>query len=72
MKIRRILDNCQSWKFKLHKAVMHLCKESHISDDIISATDHILLTQLFTLCKNDIDFIREFMKISKSFSQNLN
>ena len=51
---------------------MHLCKESHISDDIIFITDHILLTQLSTLHKNDVNFIKKFMKISRLFSQNLN
>ena len=51
---------------------MHLCKESHISNDVIFATDHILLMQLSTLYKNDVDFIREFIKISRLSSQNLN
>ena len=46
---------------------MHLHKKSHISDDVIFATDHILLTQFFTLCKNDVNFIRKFMKISRLF-----
>ena len=46
---------------------MHLHKEFHISDDITFATDHILLMQFSTLYKNDISFIREFMKISRLF-----
>ena len=48
--------------------VMHLCKEFHISDDIIFATDYILLTQFSTLCKNDIDFIKEIHENFKTVS----
>ena len=51
---------------------MHLYKESHISDDVIFIINHILLMQLSILCKNDVDFIKEFIKILKSFLQNLN
>ena len=59
-------------KFSIAKCfVMHLCKEFHISDDVISATDHILLMQSFILCKNDVSFIREFMKILRLSLQNL-
>ena len=71
-KIRHCKESLRQLSIKRRATVMHLCKEFYISDDIISATDHIFLTQLSTLHKNDISFIREFMKISRSFSQNLN
>ena len=58
--------------YLLQSHVMHFHKEFHISDDVISVTDHILLTQFSTLYKNDVNFIKRFMKISRSFSQNLN
>ena len=44
---------------------MHFHKEFHILNDVISAIDYIFLIQLFTLCKNDISFIKRFMKISR-------
>ena len=43
-------DKLNEYKFN----VMHLHKESHISDDVIFTTDHILLTQLSSLHKNDV------------------
>ena len=58
--------------FIMMQYIMHFHKKSHISDNVIFVTNYILLTQFFTLHKNDVNFIKEFMKISRLFSQNLN
>ena len=55
-----------------YRNVMHLCKEFYILNDVIFVTNYIFIMQFSTLHKNDINFIRKFMKILRLSSQNLN
>ena len=82
-KIRHCKKLLKQLFIKRETTVMHFYKKSHILNDVIftinyiflmqsiSAINYILLTQSSTLCKNDVDFIKKFMKILKLFSQNL-
>ena len=47
--------------------VMHVCKEFYISNDVIFTTNHILLMQSSTLCKNDVSFIKNSWRFQNCF-----